>query len=105
MEIFAITTTTDSEQNAVEIAKALVDERLVACAQVEGPIRSFYRWQGNLEDSQEWRVLAKTKSEAVEQAVFRIKELHQYDVPAILVDSKQSVNEDYSKWFIESVSD
>ena len=53
-----VLTTVESEQEAERISAALVDRRLAACVQVLGPISSRYRWQGKVEQAQEWLCLA-----------------------------------------------
>lgn len=103
MEILGITTTTDSEETALSMARVLIHERIAACVQVDGPVRSFFRWQGKIEETNEWRVFAKTNSAQVEATISRIRELHNYDVPSILVETRKSANVDYSKWIDDSV--
>ena len=59
-EFIQITTTTETEEDARRIAHELVSRRCAACVQVVGPIKSVYRWQGNVEESTEWRCDVKT---------------------------------------------
>jgi periplasmic divalent cation tolerance protein len=79
-----VTSTTDSEAAAGELAARVVDERLGACAQVAGPITSVYRWEGAVRTDREWRVEIKTTADRVPALTERIGQLHGYDVPEVI---------------------
>src|SRR5690606_8194408 len=76
--------TTSGEEEAARIARTLVEERLVACANILPPVRSFYWWEGELQDDREVVFVAKTTAGLVPRDIQRVKELHSYQVPAIL---------------------
>jgi len=80
-----IYSTTGTIQDAKKIAHTLVEEKLVACVNIIPKIESIYRWQGKIEEEEECVLLAKTTDKNVDNAVRRIKELHSYDVPDIVV--------------------
>jgi periplasmic divalent cation tolerance protein len=104
-EFIQILTTTDGKQLAEEIACTLVERRLAACVQIVGPIASIYRWQGQIERSEEWQCWIKTTRErfpAVEQA---IRELHTYSVPEILAIPVVAGSSTYLQWLEEQVAD
>ena len=63
LSIIQVTTTCDDEQKAEALARALVEQRLAACVQIDGPIKSVYRWNGKVEVEREWRCTIKTKKE------------------------------------------
>ncbi|MBN2384960.1 divalent-cation tolerance protein CutA [bacterium] len=69
---------------ATDIARALVQEKLAACVQILGPIRSFYRWQDKLCDDAELLVIIKTSLNKFEPIRDRIVTLHNYEVPEII---------------------
>ena len=79
-----VLTTLPNSDAAVELAKAVVDERLAACANLMPAVRSIYRWQGKLHDENEVIVLMKTRQEHFERLKARILELHPYEVPEVL---------------------
>lgn len=83
---------------AQRIADALVEERLVACANVLGPIRSTYHWQGAIERDDEVPLLLKTRAALFDRVVARVEALHPYDVPSILGVPIERVNEAYATW-------
>lgn len=70
---------------AERIARIAVEERLAACANILGPCRSIYRWQGGIEEAQEVATIFKVAADRSEALVERIAALHSYDVPAIAV--------------------
>ena len=72
------------EDSAAAVAAQLLDEELVACANVLGPMRSIYEWNGERGDACEVGVLFKTDAALLDRAVARIAELHPYDTPAVL---------------------
>jgi periplasmic divalent cation tolerance protein len=62
-----------------------VEEKLVACVHIVPEIESIYRWQGNVEEARECVLLAKTSERNVQQTIQKIRSLHPYEVPEILV--------------------
>ncbi len=76
--------TAGSPEEAARLAEALVAERLTACVNVVGPIRSIYRWQGQIQDGAEHLLIAKTREELVPRLAERVKALHSYQVPEVL---------------------
>lgn len=72
------------EASAAEVAGQLLDERLVACANILAPMRSLYRWQGERGEGRETGTIFKTDTKALEAAKSRLAQLHPYDEPAIL---------------------
>ena len=99
-----IVTTAGSRDEAQRIALALVEARLVACAQVHGPIQSTYWWQGKIESSEEWYCVAKTvvsRYEAVEELICKT---HSYDVPEILAFRAERGSAEYLKWLEDEVA-
>lgn len=93
-----VETTVDSEAAAAALAAALVNEGLAACVQVLGPIASTYRWQGAVERATEWLCLAKTTEAAAARIMARIRELHSYEQPEILVLPVTGGDPGYLAW-------
>ncbi len=69
-------------EEAGRIARYLVEERLIACANFF-VVSSVYRWEGNVEEGGEVAMICKTRTELVPAAIKRIKELHSYEIPCI----------------------
>ena len=82
--VIVILTTCPSEEEAVKIAKALVEECLAACVNIVSPVRSIYRWEEKIFDEKEWLLIIKTGRERFEALESKIKSLHSYSVPEIV---------------------
>jgi periplasmic divalent cation tolerance protein len=85
------------------LAKALVTERLAACANIAPAIRSTYVWQGELCEETESTVLLKTTVDSCDELMRRLRELHSYSTPEILVFRPEQVDTAYAAWVRESV--
>jgi periplasmic divalent cation tolerance protein len=83
--VSVIYSTTDTFESAKTIARALVKEKLVACVHIIPKIESVYRWRGKIEEANECLILAKTSERNVQNAIQKIRSLHPYDVPEIIV--------------------
>lgn len=81
----------------------LVQERLVACGQVVGPIESTYRWEGEVRHEQEWLALLKTAATSARRLVARVAELHSYETPQIIVVEIAGGHGPYLQWVAEQV--
>ncbi len=79
-----IYTTWPDEASAMAAAHTLLDDKLIACANILGSSTSVYRWQGAVETASEIAVLFKTSSARAAELQARLMELHPYDEPAIL---------------------
>jgi periplasmic divalent cation tolerance protein len=97
-----LVTTFAKEEQATEIVRTLVRERHVACGTLLRGARSIYIWQGRLEDVEEIVVHFKTTAAAAPGAAARLKELHPYDVPEILVLAPDCANAAYAQWVGDS---
>jgi len=70
--------------SAARVAGQLLDERLIACANILPPMRSLYTWQGERGEAVEVGVLFKTDASLLDQATARMAEIHPYETPAVL---------------------
>jgi periplasmic divalent cation tolerance protein len=85
------------------MAAALVEERLAACVQVAGPIESTYRWKGKVERATEWYCHCKTTRARYPALEARVRELHPYDIPEIIVVPIVAALPAYLAWIEECV--
>lgn len=102
MYIIALTTTSGLE-SAKKIAKTLVDERLAACVNIIPYIKSFYVWEGKTTEDDESLLVIKTEERLKDELIKRIKELHPYTLPEIIIINFNEGLPDYLKWISESV--
>ena len=93
--------TAKDEEEASVIGKALVGEKLAACVNIH-PIKSIFRWQGAISQEDEMAILAKTRAELVDEVMSRVKELHSYEVPCIVVLTLEKGNPDFLEWISQS---
>ena len=89
---------TAPEGAAVELARALVGERLAACVNLVPGIRSIYRWKGAVEEDDEVLLVAKTRSDCVDALAERVRELHPYEMPETLALPVVGGSADYLDW-------
>lgn len=87
---------------ARRIGKKLIEERLAACVNIF-PITSIYRWKDDIEESDEFGMIVKTKTEKVKEIEKRVKQLHSYEVPCVLSFDVGEGSAEYLKWIGESV--
>ncbi len=76
--------TAGSEEEGAKIAKALLEARLIACANLIGGVRSLYRWEGKVCDDPEILLLCKTVRHHFSRLSEKVKSIHSYDVPEII---------------------
>ena len=73
----------DAEE-AERIARTVIDQRLAACANILGPCRSIYRWEGAIETASEIPALFKTRADRAERLIARVAALHSYETPCVV---------------------
>jgi len=95
--------TASSDEEAGNIAKTLVTEKLVACVNIIPGIRSTYWWEGKVCQEDEVMLIAKTKSALFPAVMNRVKSLHSYEVPEIISLPIAEGFPDYVRW-IEKVT-
>jgi len=81
----AVYTTIDSIEDARKMAHTLVEEQLVACVNIIPKVESIYNWKGKIEMEEECALIAKTTEENVKKTIQRIRKLHSYELPDIIV--------------------
>jgi len=98
-----VMTTTDRADHADALAAAILDARTAACVQVLGPIRSHYRWKGEVEQAEEWLLLVKTTAGQLDPLIATIGANHHYDVPEITATAIVGGSPAYLEWIQASV--
>ncbi len=90
--------TAETRDEAQAIGRALVEERLVACANILGPMDSIYWWDGAVKSETEVAFIVKTRATLVDKVVARVTEMHTYDCPCIVARPIEGGNPDYLAW-------
>ena len=86
------------EMRAASTIRVLVEERLVACGTIIPKAKSIYAWQGKIEESYEVIVVLKTTQTLQSSCMNRLKSLHPYEVPEMIVIEPTAVSESYAAW-------
>jgi periplasmic divalent cation tolerance protein len=103
-DFVVVLVTAGSAEEASRIGRTLVDERLIACANVVGPIRSIYRWEGAVEEAAEYLLLLKARADDVDRITQRVRALHAYDVPEVLALPVLGGSAAYLGWLAEATA-
>lgn len=95
--------TVPNAETAERLAEALVGERLAACVNVLGGVRSVYRWKGAVERDQELLCVCKTTRAGFERLRARVVELHPYELPEVIALPVVAGHAPYLDWITASV--
>ena len=96
-------TTAGSSEEARKIGRALVERRMAACVNIVPRVESVYRWEGKVEEAQEWLLVIKTTAATFERVRETIRELHSYNLPECICVSIEDGGPEYLRWIGESV--
>jgi periplasmic divalent cation tolerance protein len=96
-----VQTTTDSRAEAVALARAAVELRLAACAQVSGPLASTYWWEDSVERAEEWLLTLKLPAAGYQALAEFLTRRHSYDEPEIVALPIIAGSEPYLSWIEE----
>jgi periplasmic divalent cation tolerance protein len=98
MAAMLIYVTTGSEEEALRIGRAVVEERLAACANILPRITSIFHWDGTLQQEDEAVLILKTPEDRVDAVVARIKAVHSYSCPCIVTLPVTGGNAAFLNW-------
>lgn len=104
-EYLTVLTTTDAAEKAEALAAGAVEARVAACAQIDGPVTSVYRWEGAVRTDREWRVLYKTTVERYPELEAHLKRVHDYDTPEIIATPVTHGSDAYLSWVSEETAE
>jgi len=90
--------TTANKQEAETIAQSLLEARLIACANIIGPVASHFHWSGKIEKAEEYLMLMKSRADLFDELSEKVKALHSYDVPEILAFQVAKGSKAYLDW-------
>ena len=96
-------TAKDAEQ-AEAIGRALVEERLASGANIVNGMNALFWWDGEVQDDSEAILIAKTREDLVPQLTARVKELHSYECPCVVVLPITGGNPDFLKWIADETT-
>jgi periplasmic divalent cation tolerance protein len=96
-----VVTTTGSAEDAERLARRAVEARLAACVQIVGPVRSVFRWDGQIAVESEWQVVAKTAADRVADLTEVLVAEHPYDVPEVIATPIVDGYTPYLDWVVD----
>jgi periplasmic divalent cation tolerance protein len=102
-EYIIVFVTTASKQEAERIANHLLNDRLIACANIIGPVTSLFRWQGNVNRADEYLALMKSRKNLFDRLTEAVKAMHSYEVPEILAVPVVEGPRTYLDWLQSSL--
>ncbi len=97
-DALVVLVTAPTADQAAELARAVVEERLAACGNVVPAIRSIYRWEGAVQDDAEALLVLKTTRDRFEALRDRLLALHPYQVPEVLALPVEAGSAAYLAW-------
>lgn len=100
--VYLVLVSVSGEPEAIALSRTLVEEQHVACGTVLPGGTSVYRWEGKVQEAQEALVLLKCSGAVLDPLLARVKELHSYEVPEILVLPVAGGHAPYLAWVLES---
>jgi len=95
--------TCGSREEAEKISKVLVEEKLAACVNILSGVKSYFWWEGKVDEADEHLLIIKTSVEKIERLIEKVKELHSYSVPEIISLPILEGNTEYLKWIEKSI--
>ena len=90
--------TTKNKTEAKKIAKALLEERLIACANIVDKVESLFSWKGKVDQSCEVLMVIKTKQKLFSKVISKVKLLHSYETPEIIAVPIIEGSQEYLQW-------
>jgi periplasmic divalent cation tolerance protein len=103
MSVLSIYAIFADAEEAERIGRMVIEERLAACINILGPVRSIYRWQGRIETADEVAAILKTHHWRSDALIERIAQLHSYDTPCIASWPIDKILGSYADWVEDSV--
>jgi periplasmic divalent cation tolerance protein len=103
MSIVSVYAVFANAEEAERVGRTVIEERLAACINILGPIRSIYRWEGAIESADEVAAIFKTHHWYGDALIERIAALHSYKVPCIVSWPIDKILRNYADWVEDNV--
>ena len=103
-DLVCVVTTVASGKEAERLARSMISQSMAACVQIDGPIISHYRWAGEVQQTNEYRLTIKTTQLAWPRLQEMIAKDHPYDEPELIQLHIDDATAGYAGWVIEQTS-
>lgn len=95
--------TASHKEEALKIVRRLLSERLIACANIVGPVSSLFWWKGKIGEASEFLVIMKSRKDLFKRLSKRVKETHSYEVPEVIALPVTEGLPSYLEWMSASL--
>ncbi len=99
-DIRIVLTTAGSREEAEQIARTLLEQRLAACVNIVPGVTSIYRWKGDLETASEFLLIIKTAAVCAERLEATLRRVHSYEVPEFLMLTPEAAGKSWLDWLL-----
>ena len=103
-EYIIVLVTTATKEQVEKIVQHLLNEKLIACGNIIGPVTSFFRWSGKIERIEEYLALMKSRKDLFAKLSEAVKALHSYEVPEIIAVPMVEGSKNYLDWLASCLS-
>jgi periplasmic divalent cation tolerance protein len=103
MSYIIVLMTTATKKEAENMARNLLNQRLIACANIVGPVSSLFWWKEKISQENEFLVLMKTSADLFKKLATAVKQMHSYEVPEIIAVSITKGEQSYLEWLSGSL--
>jgi len=103
MSYMIVLTTTATKKEAENITRNLLNQRLIACANILGPVSSLFWWKEKISRENEFLVLMKTSADLFEKLATTVKQMHSYEIPEIIAVPITKGEQTYLEWLSGSL--
>jgi periplasmic divalent cation tolerance protein len=100
-DFILVLVTTANKEEAEKISQKLIEDKLIACANIINPITSHFHWSGKIDCAEECLVVMKSRMDLFEELVECVKSLHSYEVPEVLALPIVAGSESYLGWMVK----
>jgi periplasmic divalent cation tolerance protein len=104
MSVVSIYVVFADAEEAERIGRTVIEERLAACINILSPVRSIYRWEGEIQSAEEVAAILKTHHWNSDALIERIAALHSHKVPCIVTWPIDKVLRSYADWVEDSTT-
>ena len=104
-DIWIVHSTFATREEVISVTQKLLENRLIACANIYGNVTSLYRWEGNIQQEEEVVLVAKTQENKVAAVIAMIKKNHSYTLPTIVAYPVMQGLPEFLQWVADETGE